>query len=218
MSRQAKKALTQVASLQNPAAIHAQRKSIVLNKAGSAVATAGASAAGLTGVKAPYLSSLADVSKSLTKEKPKEQAEKKAPQAAPPVTAPEAPIEKPKQVKDVPKDETKEAAKEEPSAQEPKGASAKEGEEKGQTSEKGAKSKKPSAKNETSPKSPDQDPAFQSVVKSAKKVSKQQGKHEPTGAKVSQAKAAAKGPPNEVESQAKDAQIKKDGWPRTRTI
>ena len=209
MSRQAKKALTQVASLQNPAAIHAQRKSILLNKAGSAVATAGASAAGLTGVKAPYLSSLADVSKSLTKEKPKEQAEKKAPQAAPPVTAPEAPIEKPKQVKDVPKDETKEAAKEEPSAQEPKGASAKEGEEKGQTSEKGAKPKKPSAKEETSPKSPDQDPAFQSVVKSAKKVSKQQGKHEPTGAKVSQAKAAAKGPPNEVESQAKDAQIKK---------
>ena len=176
VSRQAKKALTQVASLQNPAAIHAQRKSILLNKAGSAVATAGASAAGLTGVKAPYLSSLADVSKSLTKEKPKEQAEKKAPQAAPPVTAPEAPIEKPKQVKDVPKDETKEAAKEEPSAQEPKGASAKEGEEKGQTSEKGAKPKKPSAKEETSPKSPDQDPAFQSVVKSAKKGLKTTGK------------------------------------------
>jgi hypothetical protein len=65
------------------------------------------------------------------------------------------------------------------------------------------------AKGEKSPKTPEEDPVFQAVLKKAKGVAKQQGQHEPAKAKVAQAQAAAKGPPNEVESQAKGTQIEK---------
>ena len=82
--------------------------------------------------------------------------------------------------------------------------------EKGPGSEKAsATPEKGTAKAEKSPKTPEEDPAFQAVVKKAKGVAKQQGQHEPAKAKAAQAQAAAKGPPNEVESQAKETQIEK---------
>ena len=64
-------------------------------------------------------------------------------------------------------------------------------------------------KGEKSPRTPEEDPAFQSVLENAKRVAKQQGQHEPAQTMAAQAQAAAVGPPNEVESQAEAAQVEK---------
>lgn len=153
--------------------------------------------------KSPYLSSLSDVGKSMHKDDPsagagREQPEVKSGSAAP-KAAGDAPQKEDAQIKDAKKGPAKEKA-----ADAMKGDTKKAlGAEKSPTPEKAP------AKIEKSPRTPEEDPAFQSVLKNAKKVAKQQGQHEPAGAKAAQAQAAAVGPPNEVESQAKGSQVEK---------
>ena len=64
-------------------------------------------------------------------------------------------------------------------------------------------------KEEKSPTSSEKDPAFQKVLKNAKKVAKQQKHHEPAEQKAKEAQNAALGPSNEIASQAAGAQIGK---------
>ncbi|HKU49646.1 MAG TPA: hypothetical protein VJP79_06825 [Nitrososphaera sp.] len=214
--------------------------------AGKAAAAIGAEAgvAAAAESKGPsFLSSLADVGKSLQKlafgagtgAQKKQEPEVVAPQPGEEIAAPAAkqPGASPAEgggeggVKQQPQakgktpekgDGTKGQAKEKATGDNDKKKKKGPGGEKGAAPEKGGagaapqkKKKGASAKDEKSPKSPEEDPAFQSVLKSAKKVSKQQARHEPAGAKAAQAQAAAKGPPNEVESQAKNEQIEKMG-------
>ena len=60
---------------------------------------------------------------------------------------------------------------------------------------------------EKSPTSAADDPAFQSVVKRAKGVAKQQRQHAPASAESKKAQAAAEPPKNEVEGKAQDRQV-----------
>jgi hypothetical protein len=190
-----------------------------LGKAGSLGAEAGVAAAESKGPS--FLSSLSDVGKSLQKlalggggqkkqepevaSRPKEEEatpkQPGAPQAGN-AQQPQANEKAPaKGGKGQPKEKT-DSKKKEP------------GDEKATKPEKGADGapqKKKDAKAEKSPKTPEEDPAFQSVLKSAKKVSKQEARHEPAAAKAAHAQAAAKGPSNEVDSQAKNQQIEKMG-------
>ncbi len=60
---------------------------------------------------------------------------------------------------------------------------------------------------EKAPSSPEEDPAFQGVVTKSKKVTQQQKEHPPATKEADEAQAAAKAPPNEVESKAQDNQV-----------
>jgi len=196
-SLQNKKASTLIASAQNPASIHLQRKSVF--RGGADIYDAEANAA----IQAPYVSSLSDVIKSLSN------TGSTAPSKDPPSislrpTKPSS-TEKPKEG-NLTKEVKSEVAEESPKKTvEP----AKESGEKTATPEKAQPPEPSAAKGEQSPATPDEDPAFQAVADNVKKVKKQQVQHEPTGSKVRQAQAAARGPPNEVESQAKGAQVEK---------
>ncbi len=61
------------------------------------------------------------------------------------------------------------------------------------------------------PSSPGEAPAFQAVVAKAKKVAHQQGHNNPAKKKAAEAQAAAKGPENEIQTQAAGAQVDKMG-------
>lgn len=82
-----------------------------------------------------------------------------------------------------------------------------EGEEKGAAGEAPTESEVPAEAK--APTSPAEDPAFQTVVARAKKVAYRQGHNNPAMKKAAEAQAAAKGPPNELQSQAADAQVQK---------
>ena len=62
---------------------------------------------------------------------------------------------------------------------------------------------------EKAPASPEEDPAFQVVVKRAKGVAAEQRAHPPADAEAAAAQAAASGPPNEVTSVAAAGQVQK---------
>lgn len=59
----------------------------------------------------------------------------------------------------------------------------------------------------TTPRSPEEDPAFQAVAQRGKQVAAQEKAHEPAATKASAAQAAAESPGNEVSSQAEARQV-----------
>jgi hypothetical protein len=65
----------------------------------------------------------------------------------------------------------------------------------------------PAGAAEQAPASPDEDPAFQGVIRRVRAVAERQGHNTPAQRRAAEAQAAAAGPPNEVASQAAAAQV-----------
>lgn len=204
MSRQAKKASsTQIASLQNPAALHLQRK-----KAVNANDPAGLGVEVAAG-KGPYLSRLSDIGKSLNKSNSEQPNSKKLVPAKPSNSTTGSiadSAEKPKGAESPrePKTEIKQEAKHEPKApsKSPDEKAPPAGE-KTQQSKKGEEI----GKKEKSPKSPEEDPEFQSVVKKAKSIAGAQKRHPEPKSESQKGMGAAKPPERERHTTAEAEQI-----------